>query len=316
MCSFSTKIKISYLYILRVLGELFIDLYFYYTSCFPLLLIVGAFKRIKRRLKLLWLPKGPGRPAVPENIVDLIMDMKRSNLLWGALRISQELALMGISLHKRTISEILNENGFTTPPMKYQPPTWESLLVAARETWAMDFCNIIDLKLFQIYILGIINIKTREVVWHAITLFPNRDWIIQQFRNLAIDDIAFPNYLIIDNDGIYGRWVDSIFIEYFEIEVLRIRKGCPWENGKMERYWRSLQEELIFRLPIQNESSLRYFCRNYSAYFNSHRPHQGILGQTPVGKAEKQTQVVDLNTFKYKKVKHLHGLFTEFKVAA
>ncbi len=28
----------------------------------------------------------------------------------------------------------------------------------------MDFCNIIDLKLFQIYILGIINIEMRDLI--------------------------------------------------------------------------------------------------------------------------------------------------------
>jgi hypothetical protein len=59
--------------------------------------------------------------------------MKRSNLHWGALRISQELKLMGISLHKKTISNILKENGFSTPPMKHQPPTWEALLAESKE---------------------------------------------------------------------------------------------------------------------------------------------------------------------------------------
>jgi hypothetical protein len=54
---------------------------------------------------------------------DLIIDMKRSILLWGTLRISQELSLMGISLHKKTIANILKENGFSTPPMKHQTPS-------------------------------------------------------------------------------------------------------------------------------------------------------------------------------------------------
>jgi hypothetical protein len=91
------KIRLTYRYIARVFGELLVDLYLYYTSSYSLLLIIGTYKRIKRRVKYLWFPKVPGRPPVPENIVDLILDLKRSNLLWGALRISQELRLMGIS---------------------------------------------------------------------------------------------------------------------------------------------------------------------------------------------------------------------------
>ncbi len=140
---FFNKLSISYKFIKNVFVELLFDLYFYYTSSYPLLLIIGAYKRIKKRIKYLWYPKGPGRPPVPENIIDLILDMKRSNWPWGALRISQELMLMGIA--------------------------------AGNETWAMDFCNIIDLKLFQIYILGIININTREIIWQAITIHPNRE---------------------------------------------------------------------------------------------------------------------------------------------
>ena len=124
-------------------------------------------------MKYLWFPKGPGRPPVPENIVDLILDLKRSNLLWGALRISQELRLMGISLHKKTISKILKENGFSNPPMKNQPPTWEALLAEGYEVWGMDFCNIIDFKLFQLYIFGIINISTREIICLSVTVHPS-----------------------------------------------------------------------------------------------------------------------------------------------
>ncbi len=316
MNKFLGKLFITYQFINKVFVELLIDLFLYYTSSYPILLIAGAYRRIKRRLKYLWWPKGPGRPAVPENIIDLILDMKRSNLLWGALRISQELMLLGISLHKKTISRILKENGFSTPPMKFGPPTWESLIVSGRETWAMDFCNVIDLKLFQIYILGIINIGTREIVWHAITLSPTREWLIQQFRNLAIDEMAFPDYLIIDNDGIYGHWIDSIFLVYFNIEIFRIHKKCPWQNGKMERYWRSLQNELVFRLPIQNKFTLQYFCKNYQIYFNEIRPHQALLGKTPINNNFKQSLIIDLCAVRYEKIKHVHGLFTEFKVAA
>lgn len=316
MHEFMKKFKISYHYIIRVLFELFIDLYFYYTSSFPLLLIIGAFRRIKRRIKYLWNPKRPGRPPVPENIVDLILDMKRSNLLWGALRISQELKLMGISLHKKTVAKILNENGFTTPPMKYQPPTWEALLASGSEIWAMDFCNIIDLKLFQLYIFGIIDINSRELISISVTCHPQRNWIIQQFRNLSINDIDFPNYILIDNDGIYGRWIDPIFKEYFGIKIIRISHQSPWQNGFIERFWRSIQRECIYRLHIPNEASIRYFCNKYKKYYNQKRPHQGIDGNTPIDNLKVIPKITNLNEVRYNRTRLVHGLFTEFSLVA
>lgn len=310
------KLQISYQYVVRILIELLIDLYFYYTSAYPLLLIIGAYKRIKRRIKYLWFPKGPGRPPVPENIIDLILDMKRSNLLWGALRISQELRLLGISFHKKTISRILRENGFTTPPMKYQPPAWEALLASGRETWAMDFCNIIDIKLFQIYVIGIINVQTRELISVSVTLSPHRQWILQQFRNLSIEKRQLPDYLIIDNDGIYGNWVVPVLKDYFDIKVLRINPKSPWQNGVIERFWKSLQVECVYRLHIQSEASIKYFCSKYKKYYNEIRPHQGLAGGTPKKIKVISSNIFDLSAVKYKKQKHLHGLFTEFSLVA
>ena len=310
------KFKISYLYINRLLFELILDLFFYYTSSYPLLLIAGAFRRIKRRIKYLWFPKRQGRPPTPENIIDLILDMKRSNLLWGALRISQELRLMGISLHKKTVGNILKDNGFTTPPMKYQPPTWEALLASGNEIWAMDFCNVIDFKLFQIYIFGIININSRELISISVTCHPNREWLLQQFRNLSIDEIDFPKYIIIDNDAIYGRWINPVMKEYFGIKIIRINHQSPWQNGFIERFWRSLQRECIYRLHIQNEATVRYFCNKYKKYYNEKRPHQGINGDTPKENLRIVSEVINLDQMKYKKTRLVHGLFTEFSLVA
>ncbi|MBF0316513.1 MAG: helix-turn-helix domain-containing protein [Oligoflexia bacterium] len=108
--------------------------------------------------------KGKGRPAVSENIVNLILEMKRCNWGWGALRISQELALMGIKVHKKTIQRILKENGFSPPPTKMMPPTWRSLLQSYKSIWAMDFCSVFDVMGFQVFILAIIDYKTREFI--------------------------------------------------------------------------------------------------------------------------------------------------------
>jgi len=183
-------------------------------------------------------------------------------------------------------------------------------------TLTASVCNIIDLKLFQIYILGIIDVRTREILCLSVTVYPNRNWIIQQFKNLAIDEKNFPRYLIIDNDAIYGSWIDPIMLDYFNIQILRISSGCPWQNSVMERYWKTLKEELIFRLHLQDESSIRYFCNKYRGYYNEIRPHQGISGKSPIQLKTMESPVTNLQSVKYKKIKHAHGLFTEFKVAA
>ena len=87
------KLRLLLKFAMRVLSQLLSDLWAYYSSPYPLLLIVGVLRRIIRRANTLWLAKGRGRPSVGEDVVELILDMKRSNWTWGALRISQELLL-------------------------------------------------------------------------------------------------------------------------------------------------------------------------------------------------------------------------------
>ena len=101
------KLRLLLSFAHRVIGQLLADLWGYYSSPFPLLLFIGTFRRIARRAKALLLPACRGRPPIREDLVDFILDMKMSNSSWGALRISQELLLLGIRAHKKTVQRIL-----------------------------------------------------------------------------------------------------------------------------------------------------------------------------------------------------------------
>lgn len=80
------KLRLLLKFAMRVLSQLSSDLWAYYSSPYPLLLIVGVLRRIIRRANTLWQAKGRGRPSVGEDVVELILDMKRSNWSWGAAR--------------------------------------------------------------------------------------------------------------------------------------------------------------------------------------------------------------------------------------
>ena len=75
------KLRLLLKFAMRVLSQLLSDLWAYYSSPYPLLLIVGVLRRIIRRANTLWLAKGRGRPSVREDVVELILDMKRNRQL-------------------------------------------------------------------------------------------------------------------------------------------------------------------------------------------------------------------------------------------
>jgi len=55
----------------------------------------------------------------------------------------------------------------------------------------------------------------------------------------------------------------------------------PQTNGKVERFWRSLNEDLIEGTHFESVEHFKQELLDYMLYYNKLRPHQGINGKTP-----------------------------------
>lgn len=56
----------------------------------------------------------------------------------------------------------------------------------------------------------------------------------------------------------------------------------PRMNAIMERWVRTCSRELLDRTLIWNQRHLLYALREYEAFYNTHRPHQGIAIARPL----------------------------------
>ena len=56
----------------------------------------------------------------------------------------------------------------------------------------------------------------------------------------------------------------------------------PQTNGKVERFWRTLKEDLIEETDFDSLEELEDELLQYLAYYNWERPHQGISGKKPI----------------------------------
>lgn len=55
----------------------------------------------------------------------------------------------------------------------------------------------------------------------------------------------------------------------------------PQTNGKVERFWRTLDEDLLFETTFDSTEHLKNELLEYLVYYNHHRPHQGLDGKIP-----------------------------------
>lgn len=56
----------------------------------------------------------------------------------------------------------------------------------------------------------------------------------------------------------------------------------PQTNGKVERFWRTLKEDLIEETDFDSLKNLEDELLQYLVYYNWERPHQGIGGKKPI----------------------------------
>ena len=310
-----TKIRWTAGYFRQILLELFSDLWAYYVTTYPLLLIYGAYRRFARRFRIIWLPKPRGRPPIHENIVDLILEMKRCNAIWGSQRISHELKILGICVSKKTVLKILRENGFIPPRTRFTPPPWSTVLDSLCRHWAMDFTTVFDSSGIQIFIFAIIEVPSRKLILINSTTNPTKGWLIQQFRNCCLSGHVFPSSMVHDRDGIYGHWLPEILQE-FGCKSVKTRPRSPWENPFIERFHYSLKSELLNRLFLLDNNHIRGLCISYQKFYNSKRPHQGIDGAIPDLIKKSCPIDLDIEKFTVTKTTELNGLVTRFRAAA
>ena len=56
----------------------------------------------------------------------------------------------------------------------------------------------------------------------------------------------------------------------------------PQTNGKIERFWRTLNEDLLEETTFDSVEELKEELLEYMLYYNTERPHQGLNGKSPL----------------------------------
>jgi transposase InsO family protein len=73
-------------------------------------------------------------------------------------------------------------------------------------------------------------------------------------------------------------------LQHFGIKHLRTKPYRPQTNGKIERFWRTFDEEVMEGCEFETLDELKDSVLGYVFYYNESRPHQGIDGKTPLAK--------------------------------
>ena len=129
------------------------------------------------------------------------------------------------------------------------------------------------------YAFFVIALGSRRVVHVGVTRHPTDARVAQQLRE-ATPFGQRPRYLIRDNDSKYGQAFTRV-AEASGIAVLRTAYRAPRKNAACARFLGRVRRECLDHVLLLGEAHLRRVLREYVAYFNTARPHQGLQHRIP-----------------------------------
>lgn len=265
----------------------------------------------RQGFRLFWKFKSrnrPGRPTIYTDTINLIRQMAKDNVLWGAERIRGELLKLNIHVATATIQKYIRLARPTRAPTQTRSVFLNN---HAKEAWACDFLPVIDLFFRQLYCFVIIELGSRRIVRFNITAHPTDAWVAQQLREATPYGQA-PRFLIRDRDRKYGAAFTCV-AKGRGIEMLKTPYRAPKANAICERCLGSLRRECLDHMLILGEHHLYRVIKEYVEYFNQAQPHQEINQTVPErtaaeGTAESSGKIIAFPV--------LNGLHHDYRRAA
>ena len=219
-----------------------------------------------------------GRPQIDADLRALIRRMSVDNPLWGAPRIHGELLKLGFEVAQSSVAKYMVK--------RCEPPSqgWRTFLHNhAPDIAAMDLFVAPTIGFDLLYVLVIIRLERRNLVWINVTPHPTAEWIARQVTE-AFPWAEAPRYLIRDRDRVYGAAVTHR-LRAMGIRDKPIAPGSPWQNGFAERLIGSIRRECVDHIVVLGEAHLRRILTTYAAYYNELRTHRSLGKDAPIHRA-------------------------------
>ena len=223
-------------------------------------------------------------------IEDKIIVVRMKQPTWGARKIIRYLNNQGV-IHlpcASTVTEILKRNNL----ISIEESLKRQKLIRfekenANDLWQVDFKGKFQLLTKQAcYPLTVLDDHSRCSL--MIKACQNEQFSpVKKHLTYAFEKYGLPLQMNFDNGN---PWGNSKLLPYTALTVwlmqlgIRVTHSRPWHpqtNGKLERFHRTLKNDLILRQPMRSFSHAQKLFDEWRHHYNHERPHQAIDMDVP-----------------------------------
>ena len=257
------------------------------------LLLIGATLLVRRiyynpiprygRRKILSLSTHGRMSAKPEWVRQEIIKLKAQGPDLGcrhiAMIFNRRYAAKGMTVGKTFVSGVIRKHHYDIQVIRQKLKCRKLTAGPKNRIWGLDLTGKTDDRGQLHSILGILDHGTRANLSLAVVTNKSTATLLHALAS-CIERFGRPQTLRTDNEAMFRSWFFRLSLWVVGIRHQRIEPHCPWQNGRIERFFGTLKQKLD-QWAVTDVGELETSLHVFRLWYNHVRPHQNLQGHTP-----------------------------------
>lgn len=185
----------------------------------------------------------------------------------------------GTTIGKSTVANLLRERQHQVLLLRRNLRRRRYQAGRPNMVWGMDGTGKTDVAGTLHFLLGILDHGTRRCLTLQ-ALKDKRSVMIVRALCDAVEHYGKPRAIRTDNEAIFQNPLFKTALNMLGIRHQTTDLHCPWQNGRIERFFGTLKCKLD-AWAVADRASLNISLAIFKGWYNHVRPHQHLQGRTP-----------------------------------
>jgi transposase InsO family protein len=247
--------------------------------------LFAAPHRSSRGRRFVPAPFSTVRARKPDWAIEEVVRLKALMADAGCRRIADTFNRMHAARHAMTVSKswvavAVRAKRFEIEARRREWKRRVPAPVPINHVWGVDLTGKTDLAGDTHAILGIVDHGSRRAVSLRALSDKSTLAILRALLD-AVERHGRPRAIRTDNETVFTSRLFRFVLAMLGIRHQRTELHCPWQNGRVERFFGTLKEKLDF-WAVDSREQLAHALIGFRAWYNHVRPHQHLGGRTPM----------------------------------